>query len=47
MFVSDAVRGELWRISSTSAGNYTSQLHISGFKRVLGLAHDPSIPDGG
>jgi hypothetical protein len=37
LFVTDAYRGELWRITATGS-TYNQTLHVSGFKRFLGLA---------
>lgn len=40
LFVSEAVRGQLWRISyDSAANNYTANIHVSrGFKQFGGLA---------
>ena len=38
LFVSENLRGEVWRIEADGEGGYTSALHLSGFEAVLGLA---------
>jgi hypothetical protein len=45
LFFSDTVRGSIYKTVSASEGVYSTTTFLSGFQRMLGVAHDPALPD--